>query len=61
MRIVLNHLNKAFQDAISDLERQSIDEHINEFNVLRAVHEKQANKMGFQVVVSMLQQSRISV
>ena len=61
MRIVLNHLNKAFQDAISDLERQSIDEHINKFNVLRAVHEKQANKMGFQVVVSMLQQSRISV
>ena len=27
MLIVINHLNKAFQDALSDVERQSIDEH----------------------------------
>ena len=28
MRIVIDHLNKAFQDAMSGAERQSIDEHI---------------------------------
>ena len=31
MRIVINHLNKVFQDAMSDVERQSIDEHITKF------------------------------
>ena len=31
MRIVINHLNKAFQDAMSNAERQSIDEHITKF------------------------------
>ena len=31
MHIVINHLNKAFQDAISDAEWQSTDEHITKF------------------------------
>ena len=31
MRIVVNHLNNAFQDAISDTGSQSIDEHITKF------------------------------
>ena len=31
MRIVINHLNKAFQDAMSDVERQSIDEDRTKF------------------------------
>ena len=29
--IVINHLNKAFQDAMSGAERQSIDEHLTKF------------------------------
>ena len=28
----MNHLNKAFQDAMSDAEKQSIDEHMTKFN-----------------------------
>ena len=32
MRVVINHLNKAFQDAMSDAERQSIDDHMTKFN-----------------------------
>ena len=31
IRIVINHLNKAFQDAMSDVERQSIDEDRTKF------------------------------
>ena len=31
MRIVINHLNKAFQDAMSDGERESIHEHMTKF------------------------------
>ena len=31
MRIVINYLNKAFQDAIIDVERQSIGQHITKF------------------------------
>ena len=31
MRIAINHLNKAFQDAMSDGERQSIHEHMTKF------------------------------
>ena len=31
MRVVINHLNKAFQDAIPDAERQSMDEHMTKF------------------------------
>ena len=31
MLIVINHLNTAFQDAMSDVERQSIDEHMTKF------------------------------
>ena len=61
MHIFINHLNKAFQDARSGAERQSIDEHLIERNVSSAIHEKQANQMMFQVLVLMLQQNRISV
>ena len=32
--IVINDLNKAFQDAMSDAERQSIDEQIQKSNFL---------------------------
>ena len=28
IRIVINQINKAFQDPMSDVERQSIDEHM---------------------------------
>ena len=31
MCIVINNLNEAFQDAISDSEKQSIDEHMTKF------------------------------
>ena len=31
MLIVINHLNKAFQDAMFDTERQSIDEYMTKF------------------------------
>ena len=31
LRIVMNHLNKAFQAAMSDADRQSIDEHVTKF------------------------------
>ena len=31
MRIVINHLNKTFQDAMSDAEKQSIGEQITKF------------------------------
>ena len=31
MRIIINHLNKAFYDAMSDAERQSVDEHTTKF------------------------------
>ena len=31
MRIVINPLIKAFQDAMSDVERQSTDEHMTKF------------------------------
>ena len=31
MRIVINHLNKEFQDAMSGAERQLIDEHMTKF------------------------------
>ena len=33
MGIVINHLNKAFQDAMSDEERQSIDGHMTKCEV----------------------------
>ena len=32
IRIAINHINKAFQDAMSDVERQSIDELMTKFN-----------------------------
>ena len=32
IRIAINHKNKAFQDAMSDVERQSIDELMTKFN-----------------------------
>ena len=31
IRIVINHLNKRFQDAMSDAERHSIDKHMSKF------------------------------
>ena len=31
IRIVINHLNKAFQNAMSDAKRQSIDEDMTKF------------------------------
>ena len=31
MRNVMNHLNEAFQNAMSDEKRQSIDEHMTKF------------------------------
>ena len=31
-RIVINQINKAFQDPMSDVERQSIDEHMTKSN-----------------------------
>ena len=34
MRNVINHLNEAFQNAMSDAKRQSIDEHMTKFKVL---------------------------
>ena len=32
IRIVINQINKAFQDPMSDVERQSIDEHLTKSN-----------------------------
>ena len=40
LRTVINHLNKAFQDAMSDADRQSIDEHMTKFKGMQAVHKK---------------------
>ena len=44
MRIFINHLNKAFQDAMSDAERQSIDEHMTEFKGRKSCKEYTKNK-----------------
>ena len=44
MRIVINHLNKAFQDAMSDAERQSIDEHMTKYKSRMSCKQYMENK-----------------
>ena len=44
MRIVINHLNKAFQDAMSDAERQSIDKHMTKFKGRMSCKQYMKNK-----------------
>ena len=44
MRIFINHLNKAFQDAISDAERQSIDEYMTQFKGRMSCKQYMQNK-----------------
>ena len=44
MRIVINHLNKAFQYAMSDAERQSIDEHMTNFKGQMSCNQYMKNK-----------------
>ena len=45
MRIVINHLNKAFQDAMSGLERQSIDEYMTKFKGQMSCKQYMKNKL----------------
>ena len=44
MRVVINHLNKAFQDAIPDAERQSMDEHMTKFKGRVSCKQQMKNK-----------------
>ena len=44
MRIVINYVNKAFQDAMSDAERQSIDEHMTKFKGRMSCKQYMKNK-----------------
>ena len=44
MCIVINHLNKAFQDTMSDAEMQSIDEHITKFKGRMSCNQYMKNK-----------------
>ena len=44
MRIFINHLNKAFQDAMSDVERQSTDEHMTKFKGRMSCKQYMKNK-----------------
>ena len=44
MRIVINHLNKAFQDAMSDAEKQSINEHMTKFKGRMSCKQYMKNK-----------------
>ena len=44
MRIVINHLNKAFQDAMSDAESQSIYKHMAKFKVRMSCKQYIKNK-----------------
>ena len=44
MRIVINHLSKAFQDVIPDTERQSIDEHMTKFKIRMSCKQYMKNK-----------------
>ena len=44
MRIVIIHLNKAFQDAMSNAERQSIDEHMSKFKDRMSCKQYMKNK-----------------
>ena len=44
MPLVINHLNKAFQDAMSDAERQSTDEHMAKFKGRMSCKQYMKNK-----------------
>ena len=44
MCIIMNHLNKAFQDAMSDAEKQSIDEHMTKFKGRMSCKQYMKNK-----------------
>ena len=44
IRIVINHLNEAFQDAISDVERQSLDKHMTQFKGRMSCKQYMKNK-----------------
>ena len=44
MHIVINHLNKAFQDAMSDVERQSTDDHMTKFKDRMSCRQYMKNK-----------------
>ena len=51
VRIVINHLNKAFQDAMSDAERQSIDENMTKIKGRMSCKQYMKNKpikLGFK-------------
>ena len=45
IRIVINHLNDAFQDAMSDAKRQSIDEHKTKFKGRMSCKQYMKNKL----------------
>ena len=45
MRIVINHLSKAFQDVMPDTERQSIDEHMTKFKIRMSCKQYMKNKL----------------
>ena len=44
MRNAINHLNEAFQNAMSDVKRQSIDEHMTKFKGLMSCKQYMKNK-----------------
>ena len=44
MRIVINHLNKALQEAMSDVEKQSVDEHMTKFKGRMSCKQYMKNK-----------------
>ena len=51
MRNVINHLNEAFQNAMSDAKRQSIDEHMTKFKCRMSCKQYMKNKpikLGFK-------------
>ena len=51
LRTVINHLNKAFQAAISDANQQSIDEHMTKFkgrNTCKQYIKNKPIKWGFK-------------
>ena len=44
IHIAINHLNKAFQDVMSDTERQSTDEYMTKFKVRMSCKQYMKNK-----------------
>ena len=44
IHIAINHLNKAFQDVMSDAERQSTDEYMTKFKVRMSCKQYIKNK-----------------